>query len=203
MSYVGDIRLGDTLDVKFCTVNGSGAPTTLAGTPVISAYVNNSTTEITAGITLTVDFDTKTGLHNVRVIATSGNGYAAGNNYQLVITTGTVNAVSVVGYVVAQLSIRARPVTVALSNTDVIDAAALKADAGTEIANAILDLSAGVETTMTLRQAMRLILAASAGKVSGAASTTVTIRNVGDTKNRVVATVDANGNRTAITTDVT
>lgn len=71
------------------------------------------------------------------------------------------------------------------------------------IAGALLDLGNGVESTITLRQALRLMLAASAGKVSGAAGTTVTIRNVGDTKNRIVATVDASGNRTAVTTDGT
>src|SRR3972149_2051355 len=89
MSYYGDIRLGDTIDLKFTTRSfTTGAPTTLAGTPVISAYVGNSVTQITAGITLTVDFDAVTGLHNVRVVATSGNGYATASNYQVVITTG-------------------------------------------------------------------------------------------------------------------
>jgi len=108
MSHLGDFALGSTFDTKFTTVNTSGVPTTLAGTPVVSAYVDNSTTELTAGITLTVDFDARTGLHNVRVVATSGNGYAAGSNYQLVITTGTVGGSSVVGYVIAEFSIEAR-----------------------------------------------------------------------------------------------
>ena len=56
--YQGDIALGQTIDVKFVTTAAStGQPTTLSGSPVISAYVGNSTTQITAGITLTVDFD--------------------------------------------------------------------------------------------------------------------------------------------------
>jgi len=108
MSYVGDFSLGSTFDVKFTTVNTSGVPTTLAGTPVISAYPDNSLTELTAGITLSVDFDGRTGMHNIRVVATSGNGYAAGSNYSLVITTGTVGGNSVVGYVVGEFSIEAR-----------------------------------------------------------------------------------------------
>lgn len=106
--YTGDIRLGETLDIKFCTVNTSGVPTTLAGSPVVSAYVGNGTTEITAGITLTVDFDARTGLNNVRVVASSGNGFATDTNVQLVITTGTVSGASVVGYVVGTFSIEAR-----------------------------------------------------------------------------------------------
>lgn len=106
--YHGDIALGDTIDIKFTTVSTTGAPTTLAGTPVVSAYPGNSTTQLTAGITLTVDFDTITGLHNVRVVATSGNGYATATNYALVITTGTVGGTSVVGYVVGTFSIENR-----------------------------------------------------------------------------------------------
>jgi hypothetical protein len=73
----------------------------------------------------------------------------------------------------------------------------------TSIADAMLDESNGVETSITVRQAMRLSLAALAGKLAGAATTSVTIRNVGDTKTRITATVDANGNRTAVTTDGT
>ncbi len=66
------------------------------------------------------------------------------------------------------------------------------------------DLSAVVETGVTPNQAMKLILAALAGKVSGAGTTTITFRNASaDTKDRIIATVDADGNRSAITLDVT
>lgn len=73
-----------------------------------------------------------------------------------------------------------------------------------QFASAILDEPNAIETGITMRQALRLILAATAGKVSGADTTTVTIRNASaDTKNRIVATVDSNGNRTAVVYDVT
>ena len=109
MSYRGDIALGATLNAKFTTVQATGAPTTLAGSPVISAYPDNSTTELTAGITLTVDFDSRTGLNNVAVAATGANGYLAGSNYDLIVTVGTVNSVSAVGYPAGEFSIQARP----------------------------------------------------------------------------------------------
>jgi len=108
MSYLGDFAFGATFNTKFTTVNTSGAPTTLAGSPVVSAYVEDSTEEITAGITLTVDFDGQTGMHNVKIVATEANGYAQTTNYQLVLTAGTVGGTSVVGYVVAEFSIGAR-----------------------------------------------------------------------------------------------
>lgn len=68
-------------------------------------------------------------------------------------------------------------------------------------ADALLDRTAGVETNRTVRQALRLLLAGMVGKLSGAATTTVTIRDTNDSKDRIVATVDADGNRTAVTLD--
>ncbi len=68
-------------------------------------------------------------------------------------------------------------------------------------ADALLDRTNGVETGLTLRQCLRLVSAALFGKLSGAATTTVAIRDFGDTKNRISATVDADGNRAAVVTD--
>jgi hypothetical protein len=100
-----DYTVGDTFDVKFTTRRfSSGAPYALAS-GVISAYPDNSTTQLTAGITLTADFDSVTGLNNVRVVASGANGYAAGSTYHLVITTGTVDSVSVVGEVVGEFTL--------------------------------------------------------------------------------------------------
>lgn len=71
----------------------------------------------------------------------------------------------------------------------------------TSLSEALLDNN-DIETGYSMREALKLVLAATAGKLSGASGTTITIRNVPDTKNRIVATVDSNGNRTAITYDV-
>ena len=83
------------------------------------------------------------------------------------------------------------------------DGVALSAATQDAIADALLDRANGVETSWTLRQALRIMLAAAAGKLSGAATTSVAIRDVGDTKNRISATVDADGNRSAVTLDNT
>lgn len=64
----------------------------------------------------------------------------------------------------------------------------------------LLDLSAGVETGLTVREALRGIAAVLLGKSSNSGAT---FRDVGDTKERVAATVDGSGNRTAITRDLT
>lgn len=107
-----DYALGTTFDLKFTTrAFATGIPTTMAGSPTVVAYPDNSTTEITAGITLTFTggFDGVAGLCNVRVVATGGNGYAAGSNYSLVLAgTGTVAGTSVTGEVIGEFSLEAQ-----------------------------------------------------------------------------------------------
>ena len=108
MKHLGDYDAGGVLYTKFTTYRPStGAPFTLAGTPVVSVYKDGSLTQSTAGITLTVDFDGLTGLHHL-AIDTSADGtfYSAGSHFEAVITTGTVDSVSVVGSCVASFSLR-------------------------------------------------------------------------------------------------
>jgi hypothetical protein len=57
-----------------------------------------------------------------------------------------------------------------------------------------------VEGSETYQESMRLMRAEAAGKLA-VSGTTVTFRDAADTKDRITATVDANGQRTAITTD--
>ncbi len=83
------------------------------------------------------------------------------------------------------------------------DGVVISAATANAIADALLDRTAGVETSRTVRQALRLVLAALVGKLSGAATTTIAIRDTNDSKDRVTATVDASGNRSAVTLDAT
>jgi len=109
MQYLGDYAEDyATLNFKFSTHKADGTPATLSGTPAISVYKANGTTQSTAGITLSVDFDSVTGLNNVLIDLSADAFYAVANDYQVVITTGTVNSVSVVGTVLAHFSIENR-----------------------------------------------------------------------------------------------
>jgi hypothetical protein len=58
-----------------------------------------------------------------------------------------------------------------------------------------------VDGTLTFREATRLQDSALFGKLSGAATTSIAIRDAADTKDRITATVDTDGNRTAVTLD--
>lgn len=60
-----------------------------------------------------------------------------------------------------------------------------------------------IEGTLTGRQTLRLNIGVLASKSSGGGTATLKFRDSGDAKDRVTATVDADGNRTAITLDVT
>lgn len=108
MKYLGDLAEDQVIDFKFSTHQSGGTPITLAGTPAVAVYVENSTTEITSGVTLTVDFDGRTGCHHVRIDTSASASYAVAKDYQVVITTGTVDGVSVVGTVLAIFSIENR-----------------------------------------------------------------------------------------------
>ncbi len=108
MASLGDFDAGATLYFKFTTFRPStGAPFTLAGTPAVSVYKDAGTTQSTAGVTLTADFDAVTGLNHV-AIDTSADGtfYAVGSFFDVVVTTGTVDSVSAVGVVVGRFTLR-------------------------------------------------------------------------------------------------
>jgi len=114
MSYIGDyLKDYDKVNFDFTTVNSkTGEPFTLAGTPVIAVYkASETTTEKTSSesyITLTVDFDSITGLNHVLIDLSANTFFVVDEDYRVVITTGTVNSVSAVGFVVATFSIENR-----------------------------------------------------------------------------------------------
>lgn len=148
MSYSGDIAVGATAYGSFNTRDTDGAPITLAGTPAISIYKNMDDTQDVSGVTLAVDDDSLTGFHRWSVdTSQDGTFFAAGNDFFVVLTAGTVDSVSVVGVVVGHFSIANRPVqsigagviTAAAIANGAIDAATFAADVDAEILSYIVD----------------------------------------------------------------
>lgn len=186
--YRGDIAAGGVIRFKFTTVDRAtpGAPVAMAGSPALIVYKGNSTSGSTAGVTLTAGFASVTGLHHVQIdTSADGTFYSSGADFQVVVSAGTIDGVSAVGYVVGEFSIENRT-------------AAMSANA---VADALLDRADAIETGWTLRKTIRVIAAAVAGKVSGAGSNAPVFRNLSDTKARVSATTDSNGNRLSVTLD--
>jgi len=84
-------------------------------------------------------------------------------------------------------------------DADVSSRNATTPPAVSDIADAVHDEV--IEGALTSRQIQRIMLAPLAGKSTGAGTDTVSFRDTADAKNRITATVDDNGNRTAVTLD--
>lgn len=82
---------------------------------------------------------------------------------------------------------------------DILDNGTLTYIEGTE--SAATTWEHVIETGFTAEEIMRLVASASAGKLFGAGTTNVKIRDLNDTKDRIDATVDSSGNRSAVTLD--
>ena len=80
--------------------------------------------------------------------------------------------------------------------------AGITAPTANQNADALLDRADGVESGFTPRQVLRLMAAVLAGKASGMGTTSAVFRDLNDTKDRITATVDADGNRGAVNRDV-
>lgn len=113
MPYIGDYAEDyATLNHKFTTRTIAGVPATLANSPVVAVYKGSATgTEKTSAesyITLSVDFDSITGLNNILIDLSGDAFFETGQDYSVAITTGEVNSVSVIGETVFEFSIENR-----------------------------------------------------------------------------------------------
>ncbi len=166
MSYSGDIALESTIRLFFHTFQADGKSVTFTvGTGAV--FEDGGTTQITAGVTITTDFDGQVGLHLAEIAATASNGFEAGKEYYVWIDNATIDAITVIQIPVGHFSIENRSalrptvagrtldVTAAgeagldLDNTsgtlaaaqlasDVITAAKIAADVTTEIVAGVL-----------------------------------------------------------------
>ena len=170
--YIGDFGKNDTITFMFTTFRPStGAPFLLAGTPVVSVYKDNNLTQDTAGVTLTTNYDGVAGLNFVS-ISTAGAFYVDGSSYECVITTGTVDAVSVVGSCVGRFTMRDQACLYPTTHATTLDVSAA-GNAGIDWANVsspttTLNLSA---TTISTGQTITSV-SGSVGSIASGGITT-------------------------------
>ena len=175
-------KQGDTIVFDFTTHNPStGAVQDADSTPTVEVFEDAVDTP-QAGVSI-AKRSGKTGNYRVSIVATVGNGYEIGKNYNVVVSA-TVNSISAKSCISSFM----------LDGKRVNDL--------NDIATSSI-FSSTVEGSLTFLHAIRIGLATLAGKSSGGGTTTVAFRDQADSKNRVTATVDANGNRTSITVDGT
>lgn len=126
--YLGDYVEDATIDFMFSTFSPvTSAPTALTS-GAVQVYKANNTGQTSTGVTLTADFDGITGQNHVR-IDTSDAFYAIANDYNVVVSGGTVGGVAVTGTVLATFSIENRNVKADLRKID-----------GTALSSATLNL---------------------------------------------------------------
>lgn len=177
---------GDNIQVQCVDASGAEWCDQFLNIQTSSRQVDDLAYPATSGRSMVVD---ASGLvdSNVVKLGPTGSGTAQ--------TAGDVGGVSA--------AIKAKTDNLPSSPAAVGSAMTLESGERDSVAAALLDLTSGIETGLTFRQGLRLIAAAIAGKVSGAAGTTITIRNaVADSKDRIVATVDSDGNRSSLTLDL-
>lgn len=106
-NYLGDYAEDATINFMWSSNDSNGAAITRATNGTISVYKANSTTQSTAGITDTEDFDTLTGIHHVRIDTSADAFYATANDYMVVLSAATIDG-QTVNAVLAQFSIENR-----------------------------------------------------------------------------------------------
>lgn len=104
----GDRKPSSTIYGKFHTRDENGAPITLTASPALAAYKDGSSTPITAGISLTEDWNAFTGTHSYEIDLSASASYTpavGGSDFSLVLTQGEVDGVDQSGYEVAEFSV--------------------------------------------------------------------------------------------------
>jgi hypothetical protein len=93
----------------FNTYDANGAPITLAGSPLVRVYREQSDVEISSQMSsaLTVNYDSRTGMHRM-YFWFDGVNYPSGFNYFVVLIQGTVDGVSMAGTVLASVGFNSR-----------------------------------------------------------------------------------------------
>jgi len=184
MIYLGDFVEDDIVDFKWSTNGADGASITRATNGTVSVYKNNSVTQTTVGVTDTEDFDSLTGIHHCRIDTSADAFYVAAEEYQVVLSAATIDG-KTVNAVLAHFSIQNRYPSVATMQSGLATAAALATlsglvddlegrltaaragyldalNTGVPLSAAAVDavLDDAVEGSTTLRQAVRIMIAA-------------------------------------------
>lgn len=133
---------------------------------------------------------------------TTVNGLAAGVITAAAIATDAIDddALSANAVMAIQSGLATAASIAALNN---LSSAQVTAAVPTAAQNAAATIGASVDGSTTLAESLALANSALGGKLSGAGTGTETVRDLADSKNRLVYTVDSSGNRTAVTRTLT
>lgn len=105
--YLGDFKKDTILYFCWDTNDKSGASITRSTNGTIQVYKDDGTSESTAGITDTEDFDSLTGIHNCKIDLSADAFYVTGHDYSVVLAGATIDG-ETVNAVLATFSIENR-----------------------------------------------------------------------------------------------
>lgn len=91
---LGSFAEDDTIHFMWTTVDSTGEPVTRSTDGTVSVYRDNGTTQSTAGITDTEDFDGLTGVHAVTIDLSADAFYTANSDYTVTINGAVVDGVT-------------------------------------------------------------------------------------------------------------
>lgn len=189
----------DTFETGTAQAGAAGSITLASGAAANNDYYERALVIIYEG----------TGIGQGRVI----DDYSGSTKIATVLPIWTVNPDNTSKYIILPWAV--------WRQSDIRDAMKLAPSAGAAASGSVDDLLADIlalittsaigdaawdeviEGSFTARQMLRAIAGVLAGKVSGGGTVSPVFRNMSDTKNVVSATVDASGNRTAQTYDLT
>lgn len=154
MINLGDFPSQQTVYLMTNAHKGDGTPIDGAGGLAVSVYKDDGTTEYASDITLTGTFDSRTGLISIKIVTTNAF-YVAGHDYFIVVTTGTVDSISVVSYVLAAFSIENRSALMPTESGRKLDVSALgKVTVGTNDDKSGYALATAPPTVEEIREEM-------------------------------------------------
>lgn len=183
--YIGDYSFGATVRKRFTTVNTLGVPAALANGAAV-VYKDGCSIESSEGVTLTLDFDSRTGLNSLAIDTTANaTFYANGSDFSVVLSNGTVGGNSVANYTVAEFSINNRS---ALRPT--VGGRTLNVSAGGNADAVIANAAQGGSATVITGSITGNLTGNVTGNVVG--STGSVTGNVAGSVGSVVAEVNAN-----------
>ena len=90
MDYLGNYAAGQPVYCFWDSFDSTGASLAPSVAGQVRVYKDNSTTEDTAGVTDTRNFDTVTGIH-LATISTLGAFYASGHDYAIILQGSTLD----------------------------------------------------------------------------------------------------------------
>lgn len=175
MGCQSTVSLGSNLTFSICTHDAdTGAVTDTSAPPTYRIYEDETATPILTGTMAVLDTANTTGFYTEQIACTTANTFEAGKSYTIYIEATVDGITGGIAY----------GVTV---------------EGTSSIVSAIMDyLVAG---TYSVQEVLRIMAATTSGKPTGVGTHTVTFRDLDDSKDVVVCTLDDAGNVLTLTLD--